>query len=225
MRFRGAEALPPGCEPRAGTGTGTRFPPFSEHAGDRSRYRQLNPRSLGAGFHTPLRSAAMAGHAAPAAPAAVPSLHRGRTFWGEEKRKRRACEEENSVKNRSRTVCPPLQRGSFVRRGEGAGGGGPAARLWGRLWGRAGSAGAAEPGGRDGAGGGGGVRAAALLLAGPGGRGWGGEGGVKAGLGRGGWYLPQKCSNSLPSPSSLREVGALRWRRGALCQGLALPVW
>ena len=77
----------------------------------------------------------------------------------------------------------PLLLGS---RGEGAGSGAAGLRVGGCV-------GLRGRGGR-----------AAALPAGPGGRGCHHAGGGEAGLGRGRWYLPQKCSNPLPSLLSAR---------------------
>lgn len=77
----------------------------------------------------------------------------------------------------------PLLLGS---RGEGAGSGAVGLRV-------GGCGGLRGRGGR-----------AAALPAGPGGRGCHHAGGGEAGLGRGRWYLPQKCSNPLPSLLSAR---------------------
>lgn len=124
----------------------------------------------------------------------------GERGFGWKKDKGGAARRRNSLRIcREPSVRPfsgavfPLLLGS---RGEGAGSGSAGLR-----------SGVAEGcGGLRGAAGGcgaGGSRAAALL-AGPGGRGCHRAGGGEAGLGRGRWYLPQKCSNPLPSLLSAR---------------------
>lgn len=117
-------------------------------------------------------------------------------FWVE-KRQGRGCEEAKFVENLSRAVCPPLQWGRIPSAARFAGGRGWERVCWAAVRGCGGLRGAA------GGCGAGGSRAAALL-AGPGGRGCHRAGGGEAGLGRGRWYLPQKCSNPLPSLLSAR---------------------